>query len=690
MAEVKTVELKITTNIPDASKKVNELKESLKGVKTEAGTLNEEVGKTSKLGDVFGQLKQGAESLIPGLKGAQGAAAGLSTQFMALIANPIGLMIAGVVAGLKFLYEAFQSSIAGGKELKAIWAAIDGVGTQLKDAIFGLGRAFISLTSAAYKFITLDFKGAAESIKEANKEATTSYKQLGNAVDGTTAKIIYNLTKQQQAVDKARKQQAVVQSETNKLLVQSREILTDETASINEKKKALALVTKAETASSAERVRIAREDLRIAKERAKALGGEAEKKSKQELRDLTIALNEAETENAMTGIKLNKQRKMLNRQEAADAKAANDELKAIQKEKYDAEKLLIDELVKNENLSFEERRKNVNNDRLLTKADKDKYLKQINDEEAKKQAEHLKEVTDFENNLRKTNEDLSAKTEQEKLDLAKKRDEEEIARIAKTANEKANLQALLNEKYFNLQLDLDAKEKKVKDEKDQADLVAKEATNLTIANDTANTTAIRLAAIAEREAAEKNIIFKSQEEKTAYEKANSEARKKIAEEEKVAKMKLLQEISAGLSLAADELGQSTVAGKAAAVASATINTYAAIAGQLKAFSGVPIPGYAIAQAIVTGAAGLLQVKKILAVKVPSGGGGASASSPVSISGGASASTAAPQFNVVGTSGQNQIAQSLGNQAPVKAYVVSNDVTTAQSLDRNIVKTATVG
>jgi len=55
-----------------------------------------------------------------------------------------------------------------------------------------------------------------------------------------------------------------------------------------------------------------------------------------------------------------------------------------------------------------------------------------------------------------------------------------------------------------------------------------------------------------------------------------------------------------------------------------------------------------------------------------------------------APTAAPTFNVVGTSGQNQIAQSLGNQAPVKAYVVSNDVTTAQSLDRNIVNTATIG
>ena len=38
------------------------------------------------------------------------------------------------------------------------------------------------MTTAAYKFITLDFKGAAESMKKANKEATESYKQLGNAV----------------------------------------------------------------------------------------------------------------------------------------------------------------------------------------------------------------------------------------------------------------------------------------------------------------------------------------------------------------------------------------------------------------------------------------------------------------------------------------------------------------------------
>jgi hypothetical protein len=45
---------------------------------------------------------------------------------------------------------------------------------------------------------------------------------------------------------------------------------------------------------------------------------------------------------------------------------------------------------------------------------------------------------------------------------------------------------------------------------------------------------------------------------------------------------------------------------------------------------------------------------------------------------------APAFNVVGASPINQIAQTLNNQQPVKAFVVSGDVTTAQQLDRNII------
>ena len=177
--------------------------------------------------------------------------------------------------------------------------------------------------------------------------------------------------------------------------------------------------------------------------------------------------------------------------------------------------------------------------------------------------------------------------------------------------------------------------------------------------------------------------------RTEKEKQNADARIEIAEREKTARLKLLDAVANGLSLAAGELGAATAEGKAAAVAAATISTYTAIAGQLQAFSKVPVPGYAIAQAIVTGATGLLQVKKILEVKVPEGGGSGGGSAP---SMGGIAAPAAPSFNVVGAGGTNQLAQVMNNQGmpPVQAYVVASNVTSAQSLNRNIVNNATLG
>ena len=53
---------------------------------------------------------------------------------------------------------------------------------------------------------------------------------------------------------------------------------------------------------------------------------------------------------------------------------------------------------------------------------------------------------------------------------------------------------------------------------------------------------------------------------------------------------------------------------------------------------------------------------------------------------------APAFNIVGQNDTSQLAETIAgaNQEPIKAYVVSNEVTTAQSLDRNIVQGATIG
>ena len=136
------------------------------------------------------------------------------------------------------------------------------------------------------------------------------------------------------------------------------------------------------------------------------------------------------------------------------------------------------------------------------------------------------------------------------------------------------------------------------------------------------------------------------------------------------------------------IGEETEAGKALAVASSLISTYASIAGQLQAFSKVPVPGYAIAQAIATGAVGLANVKKIISTKVPRSSGGGGASAGASVGG---ATPQAPTFNIVGATETSQLAEAIGEQTqePVQAYVVANDVTTAQSLNNNIVEGATL-
>ena len=83
------------------------------------------------------------------------------------------------------------------------------------------------------------------------------------------------------------------------------------------------------------------------------------------------------------------------------------------------------------------------------------------------------------------------------------------------------------------------------------------------------------------------------------------------------------------------------------------------------------------------------IKSIQAIKGDSNSV-SSGSSALGSAGGGGSAPQAPTFNVVGNSGVNQIAQTLGQQQPVQAYVVANQVTTQQALDRNIVTNASLG
>tara|TARA_R110002153_G_scaffold216403_1_gene368979 strand:+ start:182 stop:2047 length:1866 start_codon:yes stop_codon:yes gene_type:complete len=136
------------------------------------------------------------------------------------------------------------------------------------------------------------------------------------------------------------------------------------------------------------------------------------------------------------------------------------------------------------------------------------------------------------------------------------------------------------------------------------------------------------------------------------------------------------------------LGENSKAGKAAAIAQTTIETYKSAQSAYASLSGIPIVGpvlgaLAAAAAIKTG---FDNIKRIKAIGKPVGGGAG-----VPGGGGAAAVSAPPAFNVVGASSNNQLAEAIGAQdkKPVKAFVVSSDVSSQQSLDRNIEESASI-
>lgn len=96
------------------------------------------------------------------------------------------------------------------------------------------------------------------------------------------------------------------------------------------------------------------------------------------------------------------------------------------------------------------------------------------------------------------------------------------------------------------------------------------------------------------------------------------------------------------------------------------------------------PAYPVVQAALAGA---IAAKNIAAIKSVDSSGKGGGGAPTT-----TASSQPPSFNIVGATETSQLAEAVGSQTqqPVQAYVVANDVTTAQSLENNIVEGATIG
>ena len=132
------------------------------------------------------------------------------------------------------------------------------------------------------------------------------------------------------------------------------------------------------------------------------------------------------------------------------------------------------------------------------------------------------------------------------------------------------------------------------------------------------------------------------------------------------------------------------ANKAVQMSNAIVNTAAAAVSTLKDTEGGSIARIAGMIAVI--GAGLAQVAIISKQKFQTSAAAMTGGVTNVDTGDSGQAIASPSFNVVGQSGSNQLARAVSGQLskPVKAYVVSKDVSTSQEMDRNVVKTASLG
>jgi len=316
--------------------------------------------------------------------------------------------------------------------------------------------------------------------------------------------------------------------------------------------------------------------------------------------------------------------------------------------------------------------------------------------------------------LNKELEDLQDTTDQQKLDRMKSRYVEEINALkGKTAEEKAVLIASLNEQFKIRQADLDKKTKEEADKKEEErqksiqDLIDKNAQDKAFGDQKtlADVEALRLLnqqklnqqelddlAAAEKLNATSEELYLIRKGYNDLEVQNNreayEAGKALKEEEKKQLNEKVAAIGTGLAQASKLLGEHTAAGKAAAIASATIETYQSATSSYNSLSGIPIVGPVLGgiAAAAAVAAGMANVKAILKVKTPGGGGGSAGSSP------SVPSIAKPSVSFQNTQ-QGQVSESIQqtsanrNAQPIQVQVSSNEITNAQRVDSETISNA---
>lgn len=645
----------------------------------------------------FKNIKEGVGSLGGPLGEASEGVGKLNSTFVTLLANPVVLIIAAIVAALALLYKSFTNTFEGGEKMEQVFAGIKAAGQSLFD---NLGK----LADVVGKLFTGDFSGALKGIKGV----------VSAAVDGYNA--MAALTKQAQEIHKEQLANDLEQAQRQAKLADLRAQAYDDSVPIA---KRIASLKELQVASAEN----AKADMKLAKDATDnqiaqwSLQKDGLLKHQDELNKLRIDRVNGETQNSNELKQIGRQitsaeKAELAERKAAEAKAAeeakkireqnqafNEQLSKLQHENslagitdtYAKEKQTLENKLADDQATL---KKDFENKKIT----RDQYnqLEAAQLESAQIQRDglttkHNKDVADKDAAFQKDLAAIRGKTQTDGITDARAAErvqleithQQQLADAIKNYKDDAvKLQAIkeaLDDQLRAEQAKLDAKNKAEDDKK--AFKTKSDADKLVIQNKKADYDK-RIAAIADdqklTDEAFANKVISEQEynDQTAQ---LSQARIAIRDEEQKHNAMVVNAIGDAFETLSDIAGKQTVVGKALAIASTTIKTFQSA---VSAFQGMTdtIPGpVGIALGIVAAAgavaSGLAAVKKIVAVQVP-GQGDAGGSVPT-----APPAMTAPIAPTQQSTSLNQSSiDSIGDATSGRVYVLDADV--QNNADRN--------
>ena len=600
---------------------------------------------------VSGALDQATGGAVTGFRkaasGVKTFIAGLKMTRAAIIATGIGALVVGVTA----LVSAFGKTEAGARKLKVVMAGLSA----------GIEFFTVRIQAAGGYLVNLFTKGHTAAAEEFNK----ALKDVDATLDGAISQAV-RLEKAQQALIDRQIEMTKRRAEDRKDIKEYNMVAEDTTKSLEEREAAAKSAIEIEKALMAERLSIAQKEAEIHAERMSMGASTEEDRMKQA--ELEAQVMDLQTESLELQTTLNNKLNTI-RNEAA--RVAEEEAKRIadaaaEKKKAEeeaaaaiaaAEQQVIDALAA-ARLAREDQR---TQEEAAAKA---AYTKRI--ELAGENAELIAQI---EEEYRLTLMDIDDKYQ------AQARAKEEEAATKRAEIEKATTEFL-------------AEQRRTAREQELTDLEADYSARIMAVADNADLVAQLEAQFLEarREMYERHYDEdqkanqENNEKKYEQDKQSEEARAALKEQAMSATFDVLRNLTAAAEKDTEESAKKAFKrNKAVSIAETLVNTY--MAAQ-KAYTSQIIPGdpTSIVRAQIAAgiavAAGLAKVAAIKSTQFNAGGGGAAAGGSAGGIGGGTQSVGVDVGTLIPT-------QQTPTPEPVRAYVVENEISNKQALNREL-------